>query len=108
MIYSSIGPNPRFFAAMTNALASSGNSKNAHKSTVRRMVISTGAPSVGAVSKRSVAAQFPDLAHFIASSVARACSTVMPSPSTVMPSPSWDRRLEVTRPPKIFARTSAC
>ena len=40
MIYSSIGPNPRFFAAMTNALASSGNSKNAHKSTVRRMVIS--------------------------------------------------------------------
>ena len=51
MIYSSIGPNPRFFAAMTNALASSGNSKNAHKSTVRRMVISTGAPSVGAVSR---------------------------------------------------------
>ena len=57
MIYSSIGPNPRFFAAMTNALASSGNSKNAHKSTVRRMVISTGAPSVGAVSKRTGSAQ---------------------------------------------------
>ena len=50
MIYSSISPNSRFFAAMTNALASAGSSKNARNSTVRRAVISFGAPSVDAVS----------------------------------------------------------
>ena len=45
MIYSSIGPNP----AMVASLSSSGSSKNARNSTVRRMVISFGAPSVDAV-----------------------------------------------------------
>ena len=45
MIYSSIGPNSRFFSAMTNALASAGSSKNARNSTVRRAVISFGRPA---------------------------------------------------------------
>ena len=94
MIYSSISPNSRFFAAMTNALASAGSSKNARNSTVRRAVISFGAPSVDAVSMTIVMAQFPKPAHAIASSVARAWRSVMPSPLC---------RLEATQPAIVSA-----